>query len=225
LDAFEKKGLFQLTRLLALAMVFLLFAGAMLGVVAAYKFWPKSDSAEVPASEVLERINPRVSPSPVTPEARNDSDHAPAEPDGLSGLIIPKSLEAYLSTINSQPGYENILVDPDSRARYRQLLADRMESLSIASQAEKQAYLDELGSAVSAASAQKIDVGSAIDNYMDIKQEKVTRYQARLAEAKGLRLWAAGTVVSVLFLIAMFSVVLVLLAIERNTRIIQADTC
>jgi hypothetical protein len=92
-----------------------------------------------------------------------------------------------------------------------------MEALSL-SKSEKQAYIDELAAAVLLAVSQKLDRGEAINSYMNLKEVKINEYHARQAQAKEKRLWAAGVVVSVLFFIAFFSVVLVLLAIERNTR-------
>jgi hypothetical protein len=110
-----------------------------------------------------------------------------------------------------------VLLEDPARLKNRNLSASRMELLAL-SKSEKQAYIDELGAAVSLAVSQKLDRGEAMDSYMNLKQAKVNDYHAQQNQAKEIRVWAAGLVVSVLFLIAMFSVVLVLLAIERNTR-------
>jgi hypothetical protein len=217
LDTFERKGLFQLTRILALFVVGILFVGAAIGVVAAYLNWPKSENAKVSAAEVIALIAPEAK-SEVAQVATDEVQHPSKNVDGLTGIVVPEILANEFSTINPRPGYEGLLVDPESsRLKNRRILADRMAALSL-SKSEKQAYIDELAAAVSAAASKKLDHGDAIDSYMNLKQEKINEYRAQLSQAKAMRLWAAGVVVSVLFLIAMFSLVLVLLAIERNTR-------
>jgi hypothetical protein len=202
--------------MLALLVVVLMILGATLGVFAAYSYWPASESAKVSATEVVALIKPNNQTESADAKA-SPAQQPSQDTDGLRGLVIPKILDEEFATLGTQGGYDSLLDDAESRSKNRRILANRMEALSL-SKPEKQAYIDELAAAVSLAVTQKLDRADAINSYMNLKQEKVTDYRTKQTEAKEMRLWAAGVVVSVLFLIAMFSVVLVLLAIERNTR-------
>lgn len=216
LDSFERKGLFRLTRFLALMIVISLIIGAGLGVLAAYSKWPKHEETLVSPSEVIAKIQENKKPDTPSSETE-EGERSFEEADPLEGVIIPKSLETEFAPLDYKPGYDSVLMDPESRMKNRKILADRMDGMSL-SQPERQAYINELAAAVAAAENQNLDRVDAINAYLNLKQDKVAGFKAAQAEAKEMRLWAAGIVVAVLFLIALFSLVLVLLAIERNTR-------
>lgn len=216
LDSFERKGLFRLTRFLALVIVISLIIGAGLGILAAYSKWPKHEETLVSPSEVVAKVREKQKPL-ARSEGTEETERPFEEADPLEGVVIPKTLETEFAPLDYKPGSDSILMDPESRMKNRKILADRMDDMSL-SKAERQAYINELAAAVAAAKGQGLDRVDVINAYLNLKQEKVEGFKAAQAEAKEMRLWAAGIVVAVLFLIALFSLVLVLLAIERNTR-------
>ena len=115
----------------------------------------------------------------------------------LFGYRIPFALQKYVSGDNAQ-----IVKNHLDRAPTE----------------EHQAYLDELGAVVAAAESNKVDPVAAINAYMRTKAERYDEAAAARARKWETLKIAAGAAGAGLLLIALFSLVLVLLAIERNTR-------
>ena len=89
--------------------------------------------------------------------------------------------------------------------------------LSELEQEDRQQFLDKLGESARVARASGMDEIKAINSYHDqYKSYLAEREKNRLASTQA-RLAAAGVVMSILLMLALFSLVLVLLAIERNT--------
>jgi wobble nucleotide-excising tRNase len=85
---------------------------------------------------------------------------------------------------------------------------------------ERQDFLDNMAEVITAAEKQRVDIVAAINRYKELKL-------AKIAEAKqgsdfiGITIRPLNVVIGIFFqlaLIALISLVLVLLAIERNTR-------
>jgi hypothetical protein len=85
-------------------------------------------------------------------------------------------------------------------------------------EADRQQYLDELGAVVAAAESSKVDPIDAINAYMHTKSARYTAAAAKTAEKWVTLKLVAEVAAGGLLLVALFSLVLVLLAIERNTR-------
>jgi uncharacterized protein YqhQ len=83
---------------------------------------------------------------------------------------------------------------------------------------ERQPFIDGLAATVEAARTNGVNETDAINRYHEQYMEYVAKKVAEKAVAKEQRLYVAAGLVSTLMLIALFSLVLVLLAIERNTR-------
>ena len=115
----------------------------------------------------------------------------------MAGFQIPFSLQGYVSGDNAQ------------------ILRNHVDEVPAE---ERQAYLDELGTVVTAAQSNEIDPVTAINAYMDAKSERYKQAAMKSAQ-KWDTLKLVGEISAAgLLLVALFSLVLVLLAIERNTR-------
>ncbi|RZF24501.1 hypothetical protein EVC45_38480 [Paraburkholderia sp. UYCP14C] len=169
------------------------------GVIFGASVWQDHVDIRVPAQEIVEPLK-RVEQSP----AKSDQTQGSQPPTGqgaaqspLAGYRIPFALQKYVSDDNAQ------------------VVRNHLDDLPVA---DRQAYLDELGAVVTSAEASKVDVIAAINSYMRTKSERYKEAAAKTAQKwETLKLVAAGTA-SGLLLVALFSLVLVLLAIERNTR-------
>ena len=113
----------------------------------------------------------------------------------MAGFQIPFSLQGYVSGDNAQ------------------ILRNHVDEVPAE---ERQAYLDELGTVVTAAQSNEIDPVTAINAYMDAKSERYKQAAMKSAQ-KWDTLKLVGEISAAgLLLVALFSLVLVLLAIERN---------
>jgi hypothetical protein len=198
-EGFERKALFNITRAVALVCVSVPLI-AIIGIALyAASVWNEDVSTRVTPSEIIAQIKP---PEPVADAPRQPQGAQPPtnqEPlaSPLYGYKIPFSLQKYASGDNAQ------------------VLKNHLDHVPAD---ERQGYLDELGAVVSAAESSKVDPVAAINAYMKRKAERYDEATAaRARKWETLRLAAAGFGAGLL-LIALFSLVLVLLAIERNTR-------
>lgn len=198
-EGFERKALFNITRGVALICVttfLLIIAG---GVFYGVSVWQEQIDTKVQPQEIVEPLKAAQSkPDEVTgPKGAQPPGQQGPEESPLAGYKIPFALQKYVSGDNAK------------------VLRHHLDDAPVA---ERQAYLDELGAVVTEAEAKKVDVVAAINSYMEVKSD---RYKA--ATAKNARKWETLKIVAEvtaggLLLVALFSLVLVLLAIERNTR-------
>ena len=93
--------------------------------------------------------------------------------------------------------------------------------LNILSLEKHQEFIDEMAATVTEAEKLKLSPTEAIDKYKELKFKKIETEIATKAERKTQQLYYAGAVVGAVALIALFSLILVLLAIERNTRQVE----
>jgi hypothetical protein len=83
---------------------------------------------------------------------------------------------------------------------------------------ERTEYLNNLSQVVKASQSSGEDTTNVINKYFELKQTQLALAKADSA-ARTLRwLYIAASALSIMFLIALASLILVLLAIERNTR-------
>lgn len=196
-NTLERNVFFSLTRLFALLVVAILTV-ALLGA-AAYMAFARQGGASrfVAPVEVIEAIRPKV-------VAEQSSDGvipppvAPVDRQLLPGLKLSFALQKQFSSP------ENIRI------------LNRW--LEASPEKERQEFLDELSNVVMAAEGEGLDTTSAINKYHQMKVERITQANAAKIVDRADRLTAAGIAAGALALIAMFSLILVLLAIERNTR-------
>ncbi|HDR9490420.1 hypothetical protein [Burkholderia stabilis] len=198
-EGFERKALFNITRAVALFCVTVFLVMIVGGLVYGVSIWQDRIDTKVPAQEIVDPLKvTNVKPGEVAdPTGAQPPTRQGPEESALAGYKIPFSLQKYISGENGK------------------IVRGQLDGVP---EAERQAYIDELGAVVTAAEAQKVPAIDAINSYMQVKSD---RYKA--AAAKSLQKWETLKIVAEvtaagLLLVALFSLVLVLLAIERNTR-------
>jgi hypothetical protein len=198
-EGFERKALFNITRAIALVCVTVFLLGIVGGVLYGVSVWQEQINTKVSPQEIVDQLKPLGQSTPVVQELHGTQppiDQGPVK-SPLSGFQIPFSLQKYASGENAQIVRNHLDAVP----------AD-----------DRQTYLDELGAVVTAAESNKLDAVQAINTYMDMKGARYTQAEIKRAQ-KWETLKLVGEITAAgLFLVALFSLVLVLLAIERNTR-------
>ena len=199
IEGFERKALFNITRAVALVCVTVFLLAIICGVIFGVSVWQEHVDTRVSAQEIVEPLKQTNPPSADSQQTQGTQ--PPAEQGAarspLAGYRIPFALQKYVSGDNAQ------------------ILRNHLDDVPAV---DRQAYLDELGAVVTSAEASKVDVVAAVNSYMRTKNERYKEAAAKAAEKwETLKMVAAGTA-SGLLLVALFSLVLVLLAIERNTR-------
>jgi hypothetical protein len=86
----------------------------------------------------------------------------------------------------------------------------------------RQDFIDEMAAVVVEADKQKLNASEAMNAYKVLKLRKLEAKRQAKAELEGMRVYYAAAAGSGVALIALFSLILVLLAIERNTRRAEA---
>ncbi|WP_157771957.1 hypothetical protein [Ralstonia solanacearum] len=200
IENFERKALFNITRAVALVCVIVFLLGIVGAGLYGASVWKTEVSTKVAPEEIVNQVKPPAvadTSSQGPKGAQPPTDTAPRL-SPLYGYRIPFSLQKYISGDNAQ------------------IVKNHMDTVPVD---ERQAYLDELGDVVSVAESSKIDPVDAINAYFKTKAERYER-AAREREHKKDTLKLVGAAIATgLLTVALFSLVLVLLAIERNTRV------
>lgn len=196
---FERKVLFRIARFVAFTICFLLFLGLLAGgtylLTAGQENVDRPDPAQVAAS-----LKPVAAPEAVAGDAAGAEPAAAPQLNAsvLRGLKVPPVLQELLLAENNQRVFKDWLDElPDD---------------------ERQAFIDGAARAIEAGRKEKVEDADVLNAYRERFVDYVERKQAAEALVKSQRLYVAGAFVSTLMLLALFSLVLVLLAIERNTR-------
>jgi hypothetical protein len=191
LERLETGILFRVTRACALGVILILVA--LLGVIvydAAGMLGPLPSYPQ--PEEVLARLAPFT-------EGTKTANKEGARESDVSSLKMPFSVQKYFS-------------DPESRSRLLQQIASLPPE-------QRDGYLRNLATVID--EAEKMGAGAAGNAayvYMQLTAERRAANAAREEDLRNRRLEMMGAAVASLMLIALFSLVLVLLAIERNTR-------
>jgi hypothetical protein len=175
-----------------------------------------------------ETVVNELRPPPASPVIDNSvpqttEDQSNALPGGLKVPLHPRlPVQTTEDQSNALPGIKMpfILQPYFSTERNRQILLRHLEDLS---PSEKQEYVDNLSEIVQAAQSEHLDVPESINSYIRLKEQQISRAAAKNSGLVQTRLYIAGGAVSILGLIGLFSLILVLLAIERNTRLEQGQ--
>jgi len=199
LDAFERKGLFGFTRLLALSVVGLLILGLIGGLIAWGSTLFASDKKRVEPEKVIAALKPL----PTSVDGDASGGRAPAEPPPPSGVLpglkIPFRLQPYFSRVGS-----------------REFMRGKLSDMPLSDQQE---YVQNMEEVVAAANSAGISEPEAIETYLLMKDREISDAAARKVVRQQTRIYVLQAVGSAFGLIGLFSLVLVLLAIERNTRV------
>jgi hypothetical protein len=94
-------------------------------------------------------------------------------------------------------------------------MAEKLSGMSLADQQE---YVDNMAEVVDAAKKSGLSDTDAIGTYIQMKDTQIEIATAQHAERTQMRIYVAEATGSTFGLIGLFSLILVLLAIERNTR-------
>ena len=96
-----------------------------------------------------------------------------------------------------------------------QILKKWLDAISIEKQQE---FINEMEVIVTETEKLKLSSIEAIDKYEELKFKKIETEVLTKAERKMEKLYYLGAIIVAIAFIALFSLILVLLAIERNTR-------
>ena len=191
-DSLEQKFLFILTRFLALLIIgCLLIAIVVGGIMFSEKLFPKNDTKVTP-TEVMEAIKP-----PVNPQSQPEQQPV-LDINILPGIKMPFILQKYFNT-------------PESI----KVLKEWLEKLP---KGQRNEFINELAATVEQIEKTGTNIDDAINKYAELKLSKLSDSKLAEAEASSMRLKYVGVAFGGVGLIALFSLILVLLAIERNTR-------
>ncbi len=195
LAKFERNFLFGLTRAFAMFFIITTLTGLLIGGLVVLN-QTGNQSSQVDPQEVIDVLKPSLPVENAQPTLQ-----VPSKPQAKRlplGLKLPFILQKHFS----EPSNMGILID----------------WLSAVPHEQQQTFLDEMAAAVTQAEKEHIAPFEAINTYHDLKQEKLAAAQLSAAAQKEAWLWYAGAIGSGIVIIALFSLILVLLAIERNTR-------
>ena len=195
IGTFERKGLFRFTRGFAFIISILLFTGIVVTIYIGIKDAPKIPTTDVYATYVIGLL-----PTPQGNSGQASPAQPSVNPSDLEGIIIPNNV--VIQKVLGNPQTRMILLTP----------------LREFNKSDRQDVLNQLGPVIDIANAKSLDVDLAVRTYFSEKHAAIERRDSAIAKAKAWRLTTGYTVLAGLGLIALFSLVLVLLAIERNTR-------
>jgi hypothetical protein len=214
LDTIEKGLLFRITRLVTLLFICVLTIAIVVTGFIAYK-----------RLAVDMHVSPAAVLGPAAAESERAAQAARAEAEAAraaaqaaaDGVPVPESeMPSQAAISQPQPGIslpfnlQKHFSDPDNLAVLERHTADLNE-------AERKEYIDNLSEVVTAAESQHVDVIAVINKYFELKGRKLQGKPSEM-ERMLVPLYTGGAIFALLLLIAVFSLVLVLLAIERNTR-------
>ena len=190
---FERKVLFKIARWVALTICMIL----VLGLIGSglYAIFGQTEESEAPNSE--EVVNALVEEKKTqTPGVQAGDLVLPSKI--LKGLRLDPSIQQLMATRQNQ-----------------QWLYQSLDALP---EDHRQACVDGMAATIATGRAHGIDDATLANAYM----QQCTQYSTEMAAAKSantmLRVYMVGVFFAALGLIALFSLVLVLLSIERNTR-------
>jgi hypothetical protein len=194
-DTIERRTFFRLTRIVALLWLFFLAAGIILSVIlflAAINHSVGHVDPELALQSSDSNVN---SASPENGRLDQSSNASP-----LTSLRIPLSVQSYLDSEENKKVIEGWLgsLDPSDR----------------------QDFIDNMAEVITAAQKKRVDVFGSINRYKDLKIAKAAAAKQGM-DVMGIAVSPFNLVLGIFFqlgLIAIVSLILVLLAIERNTR-------
>lgn len=198
-DNFERNFLFGLTRIFAMLIILGILIAIGIGGMLFGGFYGGIDT-KVTALEVLDSIKPPVITNTPSTDI-NSSTQTTENANALPSVKMPFVLQKHFNT-------------PESL----QILKDWLDVLAISN---RQEFINEMAATVTEAEKLKLSPSEAINKYKELKFRRLEAEQSAQAERRTQQLYYAGAVVGAVALIALFSLILVLLAIERNTRRIE----
>ena len=195
-DRFERNFLFGLTRIFAMLIIFGILIAVIFGSMLFIDSYKETDT-KIPIALIMDIINP-----PTTTNSPTGETNSPIQTieniNILPSVKMPFILQKYFNTP------ENL-----------QTLKKWLDTLPIHNNQE---IIDEMAAIVTEAEKLKLPVNDAIETYKSFKEDILKDAQLKKSEQQTKQLYYIGAIISGIALIALFSLILVLLAIERNTR-------
>lgn len=194
-DTFERDFLFRLTRFVAMFFIFCLLLGITIGGYCIGLYVCNSPNTPVTPSEVMQAIKP---PKPIAPaNGQDENSSSPAAQDILPSVKIPFILQKYLNLENLQ------LV----RSWLNEVPGDRQNE-----------FLNEMAAVAQEAEKTGTNPIDAINKFYELKMKALARDKTVKDEQHTTLLYYSIAAATAIIGIAQFSLILVLLAVERNTR-------
>jgi hypothetical protein len=194
LESVERGALFRLTRFLAFVVILALSLALVIGAFTFAGDLVPNQSAKVSFSEISSELHPA--------SESNQPGSVPSPPvegsQGSTSLDLPFVLQPYFSSADN-----------------RGVLMHHMDGLD---SSERTEYLDNLTQVVEEGKRSGEDTTKVINTYFELKQTQLALAKADSSARSMRQLYIVASAVSIMFLIALASLILVLLAIERNTR-------
>jgi hypothetical protein len=192
LETVETRLLFRFTRFLAFVVILVLSLVLIIGAVSYAGDLIPNQSSEVSFNDISLELH--------TMHESNQygTNRSPTREDSQSSLDLPIVLQPYFGPSEN-----------------RAVLMRHMEGLDSSERIE---YLDNLSRVVKASESKREDTTVVINKYFELKQAKLALAKVDSAERTQRLIYMVASALSIMFLIAMASLILVLLAIERNTR-------
>jgi hypothetical protein len=193
LESLEQRGLFRLTRLVAFLIVSILTLGLVVGGILFFKDFMPNEESHVSYTKLVHEIHPKSN----SDEPQNPQEPVPhvSEDDTLT---MPFEIQPYFSDTQNRTVLKNHMSGLDS--------------------AERTDYLDNMAEVVREAKSHNEDVTEVINRYFEDKATQMELAKLDRASRLQRQIYVAGSAVSLVLLISFASLILVLLAIERNTR-------
>jgi hypothetical protein len=88
----------------------------------------------------------------------------------------------------------------------------------ISKQEQKQEFLDNMSDVITDAEKKKVDIITVINNYKIVKLSKLTKSEIEQYKEIGQKAALYSVIFGLIIFIALMNIVLVMLAVERNTR-------
>ena len=137
-----------------------------------------------------------------------DAESSDGLPSIWTGLTMPENLEPYFKSTTSFVG------DTDNKKVLEGWL------MGLIDEDERQDFLNNLSGVVARAKNEdkEKDINEIINNYRSVKLAKIVEARVDKFESIGEKIGFYGSIFSLLIFISLMSMMLVMLAIERNTR-------
>ncbi|MBU3625707.1 hypothetical protein ICN48_05595 [Polynucleobacter sp. JS-Safj-400b-B2] len=207
-ESFEKKFLFSATRAIFLVLVLLTMLAFMVG---SYKFIDRYQesrvSTKVSVDSVFSAIETSNKNSPRQGAATTENQDLPEDVE--SGLKIPKIIKETMTGRNKEvlDAWLNSL-DPEDRQNFIDEIHAVFEKAMEKEKAQGKVPSEKQG----------IIFGEALNKYKELKFQKIDDRNSQEAKFESNMTLYAGIFGGFIAIISLLSLVLVLLAIERNTR-------
>jgi hypothetical protein len=192
LESIEQRLLFRLTRFVAFIIVLVLTIGLVVGAILFLNDFLPNQEAHLTYSTIYSELHAQ---KPTTDVPATEEAPQVATEDTLK---LPFVLQPLFSTTENRNVLKKHMADLDSD--------------------EREEYLSNLAEVVTQAKAQGDDTTAVVNQYFEDKEGKIALAKLDRSSRLERQLYVAAAAVSIVLLIAFASLILVLLAIERNTR-------